>query len=163
MNRSIQRDDIIGWGADLDPANRPAYPKERTPPRFINPHWKDPEQQVQTVRIFHSTERPRISRVFGTTVPPRWVSGKLRQVAFKFSENDIRHWLILLFADRVDMVEGIVDDLAHGHIPNIFAEMGIKSEFKYNKKGLVKKALIVGGIAGLVAYYFKTKRSQPVY
>ena len=26
---------IPGWGADLDPANRPAYPKERTPPRRV--------------------------------------------------------------------------------------------------------------------------------
>jgi hypothetical protein len=27
---------VSGWGVDLDPADRPAYPKERTPPR-----WRD--------------------------------------------------------------------------------------------------------------------------
>jgi hypothetical protein len=35
---------IEGWGADRDPANRPAVPKERTPPRLDNVHWDVPEQ-----------------------------------------------------------------------------------------------------------------------
>jgi hypothetical protein len=33
---------IQGWGADLDPANRPAVPMERTPPRLDVP-WDAPE------------------------------------------------------------------------------------------------------------------------
>ena len=67
-------------------------------------------------------------------------------VAFKFSENDIRHWLILLFADRVDMMEGLVEDLRKGHLPNVFAEMGWAAELKYNRKGLAKKAVIAAAI-----------------
>ena len=38
---------IQGWGADLDPQNRPAYPKERMPPRLSGVHWDQPEQQEQ--------------------------------------------------------------------------------------------------------------------
>jgi hypothetical protein len=49
----------------------------------------------------------------------------------------------LLLADRVNVVEGIVDDLKHGHVPNIFAEKGWQAEWKYNRKGAIK-SLAVG-------------------
>jgi hypothetical protein len=91
------------------------------------------------MEIFHSTERPGITPLFGTTVPPSGLSGALRRFAFKYSENDIRHWLMLLFADRINMFEGIFSDLLHGHIPNVFAEMGLKSEFRYNRNGAIRK------------------------
>jgi hypothetical protein len=102
---------ILGWGADLDPADRPAYPKERTPPRLDNVHWSQPEQQEPSVEIFHSTERARITPVFGTSVPPSGLSGVLRRRAFRRSENDVRHWMMLMLADRVNVVEGLFADL----------------------------------------------------
>lgn len=36
--QAMQRADIPGWGADLDHANRPAYPMERMPPRLPHAH-----------------------------------------------------------------------------------------------------------------------------
>ncbi len=140
---------IEGWGADLDHANRPAYPRERTPPRLEGVHWDQPEQQQQTVEILKSNERPTMTPVFGTSTPPSGVSGSMRRFAFRFSENDIRHWLLLLAADRVNVVEGLVDDLSRGHIPNIFAEMGGKAELKHNPAGAARKALVVVGILGV--------------
>ena len=103
-------DHIEGWGADLDPADRPAVPKERTPPRLENVHWDVPEQQALRVEILHSTERPGITPVFGTACPPSGLSGALRRRAFRHSENDVRHWLMLLAADRVNVVEGLLTD-----------------------------------------------------
>jgi hypothetical protein len=141
---------IQGWGVDLDPQVRPAYPMERTPPRFINKHWDELEHQPRSVKVFHSTERPGLTPVFGTAQPPSGVSGKLRDFAFGYSENDLRHWLMLLFADRVNMVEGILDDLAHGHVPNFFKEMGGPAEWKYNRAGFYKKAAIAGGVVALL-------------
>ena len=149
---------VSGWGADLDPADRPAYPKERTPPRLPGLHWHEPEQQPVTVEVLHSTERPGLTPVFGTGQPPSGVSGMMRRAAFHYSENDIRHWLILLAADRVNVVEGLVDDLAHGHVPNIFAEMGIRAEWKYNRANLVKKAVIAGALVGTAAYLLRRRR-----
>jgi len=111
MGRGPDVSTIPGWGADLDPANRPAYPKERMPPRLDNVPWGQPEQQQSEVLVLHSTERPGITPVFGTSVPPSGLSGMLRKRAFRRSENDIRHWLMLLFADRVNVVEGLVSDL----------------------------------------------------
>jgi hypothetical protein len=148
---------IHGWGADVDPANRPAVPMERTPPRLPNVHWDAPEQQRPRMKIHHSTERPGITPVFGTSSPPSGLSGKMRDLAFKYSENDLRHWLILLAADRVNVGEGLLEDLAHGHIPNIFAEMGIRSEWRYNRAGLVKKVAIAGAVLGTV-YLMRRRR-----
>lgn len=149
---------IAGWGADLDPAVRPAVPMERTPPRLHNVHWDQPEQQKQTVKVFHSTERPGMTPVFGTTVPPSGVSGLIRAGAFRYSENDLRHWLMLLFADRVNVVEGILEDLAHGHVPNIFAEMGGPAEWRYNRTGFIRKAFIAGAVVGLIVYARQRRR-----
>ena len=105
----LRRDDIEGWGADLDPRNRPAVPKERVPARLDVP-WEQPEQQPVRVEILHSTERPGITPVFGTACPPSGLSGVLRRRAFQHSENDLRHWLMLFAADRVNVVEGLIED-----------------------------------------------------
>ena len=113
---------IQGWGADLDRANRPAVPMERTPPRLDVP-WDTPEQQSRDIEVLHSIERPGISKVFGTSVPPSGVSGMMRRCAFRRSENDLRHWLMLMAADRVNVVEGVVDDVRRS--PKSMALLGV--------------------------------------
>jgi hypothetical protein len=143
---------IQGWGADVDPQARPGYPMERTPPRFINVHWDDLEHQTPTVKVFHSNERPGLTPVFGTAQPPSGVSGMIRGAAFRWSENDLRHWLMLLFADRINVVEGLLEDLAHGHVPNVFKEMGGPAEWKYNRAGFYRKAAIAGAVVGVLLY-----------
>jgi hypothetical protein len=61
--------------------------------------------------------------------------------------------MTLLLADRINVVEDFVTDLAHGHIPNIAKEMGAKLELKYNPVGLPRKIAIVGLCgAALMAY-----------
>jgi hypothetical protein len=139
---------IPGWGSDLDRKNWPASPMERTPPRFIHVPVGQPVQQAQTVEVFCSPERPGITPIFGTAQPPKWLSGAIRRLAYKLPENDLRHWLMLIAADRVNIVEGLVDDLRHGHVPNVLGEMGIRSELRYNPAGLVRKALITTAVVG---------------
>jgi hypothetical protein len=150
MDKPDSHAHIIGWGADLRPEDRPAYPKERIPARPIGVHWTEPDQQPVSVEILCSTERDGITPIFGTTVPPQGVSGALRRVAFKFSENDLRHWLLLLFADRTDMVEGILDDLAHGRLPNIFQEMGLAAAWKFDRPRLLRKAGMAVALIAIV-------------
>ncbi|GGX93952.1 hypothetical protein [Pseudoduganella dura] len=154
----VDRSSIQGWGADLDHKNRPAYPMERTPPRIDAP-LTQPEQQPRNVEVLVSLERPHITPLFGSPNPPRGVSGMVRRAAFKETENDIRHWLLLMLADRIDVVEGLVDDLARGHVPNILGEMGIKAEWQHNKKGLAQKVAIGAAVAG-VAWYFLSRRDR---
>ena len=151
---------IKGWGADLDHANRPAYPMERMPARLDGDHSHAPVQQAQTVEILQSIERPGITPIFGTPQPPSGLSGMLRRAAFKYSESDLRHWMILLFADRVNMVEGLGSDVMRGHLPNLFAEMGGRAEFKYNREAAVQKALVVSTAAVLLGLWLWKKRSE---
>jgi hypothetical protein len=159
MDHEHDHPQVQGWGADLDHANRPAYPKERTPPRLEVP-WKQPEQQVPKVKILHSTERPGITPVFGSPQPPSGLSGKIREASFKFSENDIRHWLMLLFADRVNMVEGIGCDLMRGHVPNIFAEMGWKAELQHNRPAFLRKVATISALTALGVYLVRRRRGR---
>jgi hypothetical protein len=111
MDMNFDRSQIPGWGADLDRRNRPAVPMERTPPRLEGVHWDEPERQPQHIEILQSIEYPERTPVFGTSVPPSGLSGVIRRRAFRHSENDMRHWMMLLMADRVNAAEGIVDDL----------------------------------------------------
>lgn len=148
---------IQGWGADLDRKNRPGVPMERTPPRFIKSPDGDPAPQEQHVEVLVSTERPGRTPLFGSAQPPSGLSGALRRSAFKHSENDLRHWLLLLVADRVNMVEGIGQDLAQGRVPNVLAEMGIKAELKHNPVGLAKKVAIGAAVVGAACYLMKRR------
>lgn len=150
---------IQGWGADLDRKNRPAVPMERTPPRLEGAPLPTPTQQPVHEEVLVSPERPAVTPLFGTPNPPKGLSGVIRRLAFKTTENDIRHWLLLLLADRVDMVEGIGQDLAHGKVPNVLAEMGIKAEWQHNKRALVGKVAVAGLVAG-AAYYLLTRRDE---
>jgi len=146
---------IKGWGVDLDHKNRPGVPMERTPPRYTPADMPTPPAQVQKVEVLVSNERPGITQIHGSKQPPSGLSGMLRRAAFKYTESDLRHWLILLGADRINVVEGIVDDLAHGHVPNILGEMGLKAEWQHNKAGLAKKVAIAGAVGAAAYYLFK--------
>jgi hypothetical protein len=156
--RAHRPQNVQGWGADLSPADRPAVPMEQTPPRLANVHWEAPAPQRVDVEVFHSTERPGLTPVFGTSVPPSGLSGVLRALAYRFSENDLRHWAILLAADRVNVGEGLLSDLAHGHVPNILGEMGARAEWRYNRAGFVRKALVASTVIGMVVYLARRRR-----
>lgn len=154
------RNAITGWGADLDKASRPAYPMERTPPRLPHVHWTEPAAQPQTVEVLTSIERPGITPVFGTTAPPRGLSGSLRRLAFQASENDVRRWMLLLLADRIDVVEGVLEDLMRGHVPNVLAEMGAASEWKHNRPALLRKLALLAALAAAAALIARSLRHR---
>lgn len=145
-----------GWGIDADPENDPTYPmKHYNGDDHKRSHYQRPPQQPQTVEILKTIERKNVSATFGTSVPPSGLSGMIRRYAFKYSEDSYRHWLPLVIADRVNVVEGIVDDLIHGHVPNIFAEKGGRAAWKYNRNGMIWKLAIGAGVAvGIAALMY---------
>ncbi|UPK67438.1 hypothetical protein [Chitinophaga filiformis] len=153
---------IKGWGVDADPKNEPTYPiKKYTGDDHERLNWERPALQPLTVEVLHSNERPGLSAVYGTSVPPSGLSGNIRRFAFKYSESSYGHWLPLLVADRVNVIEGIVDDIKKGHIPNIFAEKGWKAEWKYNRAGMIRKiALTALATAALVMLCRKSKAAK---
>jgi hypothetical protein len=83
---------------------------ERCPPRLEGVHWDEPPPQASDTEVLTSIEYPQRPPVFGTSVPPRGFSGWIRRRAFQRSESDLRHWLMLLFADRVDVVESVFSE-----------------------------------------------------
>jgi hypothetical protein len=149
---------IKGWAIDANPRNDPSYPmKHRLRSAAERQSWQRPTQQKMTTEVLHSNERPSVSAVFGTSAPPSGLSGMIRRFAFRYSEGTFAHWLSLLLADRVNMVEAVVDDVAHGHVPNLIAEKGLKAEWEHNRPAVIKKAAI-GAVVVALAFAFITRK-----
>jgi hypothetical protein len=126
------RDSIPGWGVDLDPKDRPAVPKERFNPDGTGAHWDFPERQIERWPRERSTEHKFLTPVFGTACPPKGLSGKIRRYAYRFSEGRTAHWLLLMGADRVDVVESRIEAVREGRPDSRIAETGVLAEFKYH-------------------------------
>ena len=139
---------VNGWAVDADPRNDPTYPyRDRSGDSEASMRWDRPPLQEPEVEILRSIEHNRLPTVFGVSAPPAGVSGMVRRSGFTYSESDWRHWLMLLSADRIDMVEGILRDFARGRIPNIPAEMGVRAEWEHNRAGLLRKAAIAATLS----------------
>lgn len=153
---------IKGWGVDANPENEPTYPmKNYTGDDHKRLGYKKPEMQRGDIEILKSVERPGLSAVYGTSVPPSGLSGRIRRYAYKYSEGSFGRWLPLLLADRINVWEGIAGDIRKGQVPNILGELGIKSEWKYNKKGLAVKVLAGAVItAGVILLLSGKKRKD---
>jgi len=164
-NTPINHSQVNGWGVDANPANDPTYPiKSRNNGEHNGEHngytWERPRQQPLSVEVLHSNERPNITAAFGTSTPPSGLSGMIRRFAFKHSESSYGHWLPLMLADRVGVVEGVVDDIAHGHVPNVFGELGWAAEWKHNRKGLVSRVLIGAAVTAVAVAYLRHKNVE---
>lgn len=101
-----RRKEIPGWGADADPRKRPGVPMILKPEAREGAHWETPERQPSPpYPVLKRVELNALTPVFGTAAPPRGLSGVLRRVAYGIPEHRVRHVLLLLVADRVDVVE----------------------------------------------------------
>jgi hypothetical protein len=119
----VKRPDIPDWGADLRMEDRPGVPMEFEPPhRYATAPVSIPSQPP-SVTVLKSASLDRMTPVFGTASPPRGLSGLLRRMAYKIPEHKGRHWLILLMADRIDVVEGLLGDLRKR--PGLLASLGV--------------------------------------
>ena len=152
---------IPGWGIDADPENDPTYPyRDRSADEGLRSDWTRPPQQHSDVELLQSIEHKRTPAVFGTSTPPSGLSGMLRRVAFTYSESHWAHWLMLMGADRINVVEGIAQDLARGTIPNIPGEMGMRSEWRHNRSGLLMKLGVAAAATAAVAVLVARRRNS---
>lgn len=160
-NQSKNMSHIKGWGIDANPHNDPTYPmRERGQDDHGGYDWDRPEQQPHNdIEVLHSNERPNLTSVFGTAAPPKGLSGLMRRSAFHFGEGSYGHWFLLLLADRINWVEGIADDLWHGRVPNTCAERGMKAQWKYDRKSVIKKAVVTTAVV-TGALYWLSKRKE---
>ena len=121
---------IPGWGVDLDPKDRPSVPKLQYQDDLSGAHWTFPERQPEKLPRERSIEHKFLTPVFGTSCPPKGLSGMLRKLAYRrYSEGRAAHWLILIAADRVDAWENHLRSFATLHPDNPITETGVLSEF----------------------------------
>jgi hypothetical protein len=148
-------DEIPGWGSDLDPSRRPGVPRDKAPDIGAETLYPRIEQQRVPHRIHKSTEHGQLTPVFGTSCPPRGLSGRLRDFAYRLSEGRLSRWMTLLLADRVDVVENVASDLVRMRPPNLVREMGLRSEWKHNRKRVITAAAVTA--ASLAIVYLATR------
>ncbi|HAR44315.1 MAG TPA: hypothetical protein DCS07_17075 [Bdellovibrionales bacterium] len=168
------RASIPGWGADLDPSKRPAAHREANRENILDVVGQNEYElipsQTPCVEILVSTEHKRLPPIFGTACPPKGLSGVIRRFAFRFSEGQKLHWNILLFADRVDVIESSIGALLRGHPDNPFKERGLRAEFRrsgfparfgHNRadtKRWGQQALLGLAVIGAGAFIYQSRR-----
>ncbi|WP_205412210.1 hypothetical protein [Sphingomonas crusticola] len=161
MNAIVETSAIHGWGVDADPENDPTYPmRDQSSEGNLKSSWTPPQMQETQVEILQSIEYIRRPAVAGTSTPPSGISGIIRRAAFTYSESHWFHWLMLMGADRINVVEGVLHDLTRGKIPNIPREMGVRAEWRHNKQGRVKKIAVTASLSGALAAFALYKRKK---
>ena len=148
---------IAGWGSDLDPATRPGVPRDKAPELGVERLYPPFEQQPAKVKIHKSNEHGQLTPVFGTSCPPAGLSGLIRDHAYTYSEGRLTRWMALMLADRINVAEDLLSDLAHLRVPNLAKEMGLRSQWRHNRAGLAKTAAIAVACA---AVYIACSRSR---
>ena len=102
-SRDELRARIPGWGADLDPKDRPGTPRERFDPGATGAHWEFPDRMPETAARERSIEHKFLPPVYGTAQPLHGLSGAIRRHAYaRYSEARLAHWLLLVLGDRVE-------------------------------------------------------------
>lgn len=67
-----------------------------------------------------------------------------------------------MLADRVNVLEGLVEDMSRGHVPNVFKELGWNAEWQYNRNDLLARILVRTLIMTAVFDYLRNGRSNQV-
>lgn len=120
-------------GVDAAPGRRPGVPMEAEPSQeyAVEPQWGGPEHLVRKGGA-------GLTPVYGTAQPPRGLSGQLRRAAYEIPEHEARHWLLLLAADRLDVLE---------HRLGRAATMPVRHPVVFVAAGLVAGALVGGALS----------------
>jgi hypothetical protein len=141
---------VVGWGVDADPDNDPTWPmRDRSGDDGPGMNWTPPPSQAADVEILQSVEHKRRPAAVGQSTPPSGLSGMIRRSAFKFSESQWGHWLLLMLADRINTVEGMADDMRRGRGPNPLVEMGYVKQARAREAAIGTLAAVAVVGAGL--------------
>jgi hypothetical protein len=110
MATSTRKLKEVNYAVDKNQESRPGVPMESAPRRAPGVHWKKPVRQKSKVKVFKRVGLEEMTPVFGTAQPPSGISGLIKAKAYQIPEDKAAHWGLLLFSDRVNVIEGLVAD-----------------------------------------------------
>ena len=92
-----------GWGADKDEKDRPGVPMETAPEPLTHTNTMVRQQTGEPKPVIGPNRF--LTPVYSTALPTRGLSGVLRRAAYKMPDYKPQRWMLLLAADRVDVLE----------------------------------------------------------
>jgi hypothetical protein len=98
-------DEIQPPAVDEDFANRPGVPMEHEPRPMPGVHWTRPERQPPSPDVTRRAGLLSLPPVYSMAQPPHGLPGAIRRAAYKVPEYFVRHWLMLLLADKVEVMQ----------------------------------------------------------
>jgi hypothetical protein len=97
--------DKANWMAvDASPSVRPGVPRQRIPMPDPGAHGVPPDAQRRGLPAQGGGVVARTTAVYGTGQPVHGVTGAIRRAAYRVPEHRVGRWLLLLAADRVEVL-----------------------------------------------------------
>ena len=96
---------------DADPSRRPGVPMlPDNPAAYPSVAGKPISEQHAEHEVLSGVEarinvKADLTPVFGSSVPPKGLSGMIRRLGYKYPEHHAARWLIIMMGDRVDVWE----------------------------------------------------------
>jgi len=110
------------WGVDRELSRRPGVPMMRPPAPWPNARLDIERMDPASSAVFkHGRPNRQWPPVFGTTCPPKGLSGLIRKWAASYPDHKPQHWLLKLLGDRVDSAEHRLKKLAPVALPLVAA------------------------------------------
>lgn len=130
--------------ADAAPEDRPGVPREADPEAAERTNSGEPPAQPGREERSTRAALERATPVFGTAQPYRGTSGRMRRLAYSIPEHRVRHWLLLLAADRVDVLE----DRIGGVMGRMLGAIGLKRAGRRVREDPLP--VVLGAAAGML-------------
>lgn len=110
-----------GDPVDAIPEDRPGVPREAPTDLGAKQPTDEPSSQEGREERLSRATLDRATPVFGTAQPLHGTSGRLRRWAYSVPEHRAHHWMLLMAADRVDLLE----DRVGGAVGQLFGALGL--------------------------------------
>jgi hypothetical protein len=96
---------VYGQAVDAARDVRPGVPREHAPVPFAAVQGRPMARQTAGRSALEADAARRDTATFGTVAPPRGLSGLVRRAAHRLPEHRTARWVLLMGADRLDVLE----------------------------------------------------------
>ncbi|QRO01523.1 hypothetical protein JRI60_22130 [Archangium violaceum] len=134
------------WGVDRELSRRPGVPMMRPPEPWPNARLDiEPMDPARSAVFKHGRPNREWPPVFGTTCPPKGLSGLIRKWASSLPDHKPQYWLLKLLGDRVDSAEHRLKKLAPVALPlaaaGLLGRLYLRDKRSGPRRGRVRSTL----------------------